>query len=147
MKKWYLAIAGLTMILAVIGCGKLGSKAPIPQAAITEIYALSDVKGVAEFVEIKEVQDREEGCYMMIYIKSLPKKPTSVEDAITQAKSFTMSILEDSVKILSKHEINQDVAVWAQLPSKEIGITVLGHARYDAKKKIFHDFESYEHTK
>jgi hypothetical protein len=140
MKKWYLAIAGLTIILAVIGCGKLGAHVPVPQAAITEIYALSDVKGVAEFVEIKEVQDREDGCYVMIYIKSLPTKPTNLEDAITEAKSFTMSILEDTVKILKKHDINQDAAVWAQLPSKEIGITVLGHARYEAKKDTFHEF-------
>ena len=140
MKKWYLVIAGLTIILTVISCGGLGPKVPIPQAAITEIYALSDVKDVAKFVEIKEVQDRTDGLYVMIYIKSLPEKPTSLEDAINQAKSFTMTILEDTVKTLNKHDINQDVAVWAQLPSKEIGVTVLGHARYDAKRKTFHDF-------
>ncbi|MBW2091162.1 MAG: hypothetical protein JRI34_03435 [Deltaproteobacteria bacterium] len=144
MKKRYLVIAALTIILTVISCGGIGSKAPIPQAAITEIYALSDVKGVAEFVEIKEVQDRSEGCYMMIYIKSLPQKPTSLEDAINQAESFTMTILKDAVEILNKYDVNQNAAVWAQLPSKEIGITVLGHARYDAKRKTFHDFEPYE---
>lgn len=147
MKKWYLAIVGLAMIFAVTSCGVIGAKKPIPEAAITEIYALSDVKEVAQFVEIKEVEDREEGCYIMIYIKSLPKKPTSMEDAITQAKSFTMSILEDAVKILSKYEIDEKVAVWAQLPSKEIGVTVLGHARYDSKKKTFHDFEQFEYKK
>lgn len=144
MKKWYLAIAGLTIILAVSSCGKLGSKVPIPQAAITEIYALSDVKKVAEFVEIKEVQDREKGCYVMIYIKTLPEKPTSMADAINQARSFTMNILKDAVKILNKYNANQNVAVWAQLPSKEIGITVLGHSRYDAKKDTFHDYVKLE---
>lgn len=144
MRKWYLAIAGLTIILAVIGCGKLGAHVPVPQAAITEIYALSDVKNVAEFVEIKEVQDREDGCYIMIYIKSLPEKPTSLEDALKHANSFTMSILEDAVKILKKYDIDQDAAVWAQLPSKEIGITVLGNARYEAKEATFHDFVKLE---
>ena len=144
MRKWYLAIAGLTIILAVIGCGKLGAHIPVPQAAITEIYALSDVKNVAEFVEIKEVQDREDGCYIMIYIKSLPEKSTSLEDALKHANSFTMSILEDAVKILKKYDIDQDAAVWAQLPSKEIGITVLGNARYEAKKATFHDFVKIE---
>ena len=140
MKKWYLVIAGLTIIIAVSSCGSLGSKAVIPPAAITEIYALSDVKNVAKFVEIKEVQDRTDGLYVMIYIKSLPGKPTSLEDAINQAKSFTMTILEDSVKILDTHDANQDIAVWAQLPSKETGVTVLGHSKYDAKRDTFHDF-------
>lgn len=140
MKKWYLAIASLTIILVVSSCGKLGPKAPIPQAALTEIYALSDIKKVSDFVEVKEVQDREDGCYVMIYINSLPEKPTSMEDAINQAKSFTMSILEDAVKILKKYDVSQDTAVWAQLPSKAIGVTVLGHSRYETKKDTFHDF-------
>jgi len=144
MKKWYLVIAGLTIILAVISCEGKASGVPIPQAAITEIYALSDIKKVAEFVEIKEAQGRPDGCYVMIYINSLPQKPTSLEDAINQSKSFTMSILKDTVKILSKYNANQDVAIWAQLPSKEIDVTVLGHARYEAKRNIFHDFERYE---
>jgi len=144
MKKWYLVIAGLTMLLAIFGCEGSKTSTPLPQAAITEIYALSDVKDVTEFVEIKEVQDRAEGCYVMIYIKSLPQKPTSLEDAINQAKSFTRTILEDSVKINNKYNIDQDVAVWAQLPSKEVGVTVLGHARYEAKRKTYHDFERYE---
>ena len=145
MKKWYLVIAGLTILLAFGGCGKLRPKAPpIPDAAITEIYALSDVKKVADFVDIKEVQDREEGLYVMIYINTLPAKPTSMEDGINQAKSFTMSILKDSVEILKKYEVNQNAAVWAQLPSKEIGITVLGHSRYDTKDDTFYDFVKLE---
>ena len=152
MNKRYLVIAGLVIILvtgliiilAIRGCEGLRPKVPIPQAALTEIYALSDIKKVSDFVEIKEVQDREDGCYVMIYIKSLPEKPTSMEDAINQAKSFTMSILKDAVKILNKHQANQNVAVWAQLPSKEIGVTVLGHSRYDAKKDTFHDYVKLE---
>jgi len=147
MKKWYPVIIGLAVILMVIGCEVSKPKVSIPQAAITEIYALSDVKNVAEFVEIKEVQDRQDGCYVMIYIKSLPQKTMRFEDAITQAKQFTMTILEDSVKILKNYDVNQDVSVWAQLPSQELGVTVLGHAQYEAKHDLFHDFERYERNK
>jgi len=146
MKKWYLVVAGLTILLAVISCGgpSGGTKAPIPQAAITEIFTLNELEAIGKFVEIKEVQDRAEGCYMMIYIKPLSQKRMGFGEAGKQAKSFTGIILKDAVKILGKYNINQDVTVWAQLPSKERGVTVLGHAEYDAKRCAFYDYEPFQ---
>ena len=57
------------------------------------------------------------------------------------------TFVESAVKILKKYDINQDVSVWAQLPLKEGGVQVLGHARYEAKKGTFHDFKQLEPEK
>ena len=143
MKKCYLIITALTIILPVISCGG-STKLPIPPAAISEIYALNEAEAVAKSVEVKEVQDRADFCYIMIYIKPLPGEVTALNDAFDKAKVFTRTVVESAVKILKSYDINQDVSVWAQLPLKEGGVNVLGHARYDAKKSIFHDFERLE---
>ena len=143
MKKWFLVITALTIILPVIGCGG-SEKLPIPPAAISEIYALSETKAVGGIVEIKEVQDRADLCYIMIYIKSLPGEVTALNDALDKAKLFTGTFVKSAVEILKRYDINQDVAVWAQLPLKDEEVEVLGHARFDAKHETFHDFERLE---
>ena len=143
MKKWFLAITALTIILSVIGCGE-SQKPPMPSAAISEIYALNETKAVGGIVEIKEVQDRAEFNYIMIYVKSLPGEATTLNEALDKAKIFTGTLVKKAVEILKKYDINQDTSVWAQLPLKEGGVEVLGHARYDAKDEIFHDFERLE---
>ena len=142
LKKWYLVITVLAITLVVISCEAIRPKPPIPPAAISEIYALGGSEAFAKYVEVKEVQDRKDFCYIMVYVKSLPGEFTTLEDALAQAKVVTRMFLESAVEILNRHGINQDVAVWVQLPLKEGGVNVLGHAEYDGK--TFHDFELYE---
>ncbi len=141
MKKSYIVVCVLATMLLAIGCA---APKPIPPAAISEIYAMSEAEAVREYVEVKDVSDREDYCYVMIYIKSLPGEFTTLEDALPQAKEFTRSFTEAAVKILSRYDINRDLSVWAQLPLEVGGVTVLGHAEYDAKSKTFSDFEPYK---
>ena len=146
MKKWYLVITVLGIILSIMGCDILKSRKPIPPAAITEIYALAGARTwlYGEFTEIKDVQDREDYCYIMIYIKSLPEEPTTLNDALDKANVFTRTFVQSAVKILKKYDVDQDVSVWAQLPLKGGEINVLGHARFDAKTGTYHNFERLE---
>ena len=139
MKKLYIAASVLAIILLTIGCGPAKK---IPPAAITEIYAMSEAKAFREYVEVKDVSDRGDYCYVMIYIKSLPGEFTTLKDALPLAKKFTRSFTEAAVKIINRYDINKDLSVWAQLPLEEGGVTVLGHAEY--KGKTFHDFERYK---
>ncbi len=141
MKRWCAVTCILITVLLTIGCA---SPKPIPPAAISEIYAMSEAKDVRDYVEVKTVQDRGDYCYVMIFIKSLPGEFTTLEDALPQAKTFTRTFVEAAVKIINKYDINKDLSVWAQLPLEEGGVTVLGHAEYDAKRKTFHDFERYK---
>jgi len=149
MKKTYLFIIVMGIILSVMSCDALKSKKAIPPAAVTEIYALAGDRSwlYGEYIEVKDVQDRADFCYIMIYIKSLPEEPTTLNDALDKAKVFTRTFVESAVKILKKYDINQDVSVWAQLPLKEGGVQVLGHASFDAKKGTFQDFEQLESDK
>ena len=149
MNKKYLVIIVIGIILSVMSCDALKSKKPIPPAAITEIFAMAGARTwlYGEYVEVKDVQDRKEFCYIMIYIKSLPEEPATLNDAVDKAKVFTRTFVESAVKILKKYDINQDVSVWAQLPLKEGGVNVLGHARFEAKRGTFHDFEQLESDK
>jgi hypothetical protein len=139
MKKWYLVATILATVFLAIGCAQ---PKPIPPAAITEIYAMSEAEDITEYVEVKDVSDRGDYCYVMIYIKSLPGEFTTLEDALPQAKTYTRTFTEAAVKILSRYDIDKSLSVWAQLPLKEGGVTVLGHAEYDGKN--FHDFELYK---
>ncbi|MFC1917111.1 hypothetical protein ACFLXH_00455 [Chloroflexota bacterium] len=141
MKKWYLVAAILATVLLTIGCAPAAKE--IPPAAISEIYAMSEAEAVKEYVEVKDVSDRGDYCYVMIYIKSLPGEFTTLEDALPMAKTYTRTFLEAAVKIINRHDVNKDLSVWAQLPLEEGGVTVLGHAEYDGKN--FHDFELYEY--
>jgi len=149
MKKTYLFIIVMGIILSVMSCDALKSKKAIPPAAVTEIYALAGDRSwlYGEYIEVKDVQDRADFCYIMIYIKSLPEEPTTLNDALDKAKVFTRTFVESAVKILKRYDINQDVSVWAQLPLKEGGVQVLGHARFESKKGTFHDFEQLESDK
>ena len=63
MKKLYLVITVLAIALVVISCGP---KPPIPPAAISEIYALGGSEAFAKYVDVKEVEDREDLCYIML---------------------------------------------------------------------------------
>jgi len=139
MKKWYLVATILATVLLAIGC----APKPIPPAAISEIYAMSEAEDIREYVEVKAVQDRGDYCYVMIYIKSPLGEFTTLEDALPHAKTFTKTFIEDAVKILGRYNINKDLSVWAQIPLKEGGVTILGHTEYDGK--IFQDFELYEY--
>jgi hypothetical protein len=143
MKKWYVVITVLTVILSGLSCSK---PKPIPPAAVSEIYALSEARSwlYGKYVEVKDVQDRSDSCYIMIYIKSLPGEVTTLKDALDQAKVFTRTFIESAVKILNQYDINKDVSVWAQLLLKDGEVNVLGHTRYEAKTHTFHDFERYE---
>ncbi|MFC2011054.1 hypothetical protein ACFLUR_02045 [Chloroflexota bacterium] len=141
MKKWYLVSSILAAVLLAIGCAP---PKPIPLAAVSEIYAMSEAEAIREYVEVKDVSDREDYCYVMIYIKSLPGEFTTLEDALPQAKTFTMTFAEAAVKILNRYDINKNLSVWAQLPLEEGGVTVIGHAEYDAKSQTFCDFERYK---
>ena len=140
MKKCYLIASILATGLLVIGCAP--SK-PIPPAAISEIYAMSEAADVRDYVEVMDVSDRDDYCYVMIFIKSLPGEFTTLQDALPQAKTFTITFTKAAVKIINKHDINKDLSVWAQLPLEEGGVTILGHAEYDAKRKTYLDFERY----
>jgi hypothetical protein len=145
MKKWYLVIIVLTFIFPGISC-EVSRHKPIPPAATSEIYALSGARTwlYGKYVEVRDVQDRSDSCYIMIYIKSLPEEVTTLEVALDQAKVFTRTFIESAVKILNKYEINKDVSVWAQLLLKDGEVNVLGHTWYDAKTRTVHDFERYE---
>jgi len=140
MKKWYLVATILATVLLSIGCA-----APklISPAAISEIYAMSEAEAIKGYVEVKTVQDRGDYCYIMIYIKSPLGEFTTLEDALPHAKTFTKTFIEDAVKILGRYDINKDLGVWAQIPLKEGGVTILGHTEYDGKN--FKDFELYEY--
>ncbi|MFC1940780.1 hypothetical protein ACFLXO_08915 [Chloroflexota bacterium] len=139
MKKWYLIVSILVIVLLVVGCAP---PKPIPPAAISEIYAMSEAKDVRDYVEVKDVSDRGDYCYIMIYIKSLPGEFTTLEDALPMAKTYTRTFVEAAVKIINRYDVNKDLSVWAQLPLEEGGVTVLGHAEYDGNN--FHDFELYK---
>ncbi len=141
MKKWYLAVPILATVLLTIGCA---SPEMISPAAISEIYAMSEAEAVREYVEVKDVSDRGDYCYVMIYIKSLPGEFTTLEDALPQAEAFTRTFTEAAVKIMNRYDINKNLSVWAQLPLEEGGVTILGHAEYDAKNNTLHDFERYK---
>ncbi len=140
MKKWYLVASILAIVLLSISCAP---PKPIPPAAISEIYAMSEDEPTSKYIEVKQVDDREDYCYIMIYIKRVPEEVTNLEDALDQAGIFTRTFVEGAVKILNEYDINKDISVWAQLPLEEGGVTVLGHAEYDAKTDSYHDFERY----
>ena len=141
MKKWYLVASILLIVLLVVGCAPPKEITP---AAISEIYAMSEAKDVRDYVEVKDVSDRGDYCYVMIYIKSPSGEFRTLEDALPLAKTYTRTFVEAAVKILNRYDVNKDLSVWAQLPLEEGGVTILGHAEYDAKSKTFHDFERYK---
>jgi hypothetical protein len=145
MKKWYPVIIVFAVLLSVTSCDIFKYKKPIPPAAMSEIYALSGARVwlYGKYVEVKTVEDRSDYCYIMIYIKSLPGKVTTLKEALDQAKVFTGTFIESAVKILNQYDIDKDVSVWAQLLLKGGEVNVLGHTSYDAKNHTFQNFEQY----
>src|SRR4030043_1600823 len=107
MKKWYLVIIVLTCIFSGISCKDVFKAMTIPPAAVSEIYALSEARSwlYGKYVEVKDVQDRSDYCYIMIYIKSLPGEVTTLKDALDQAKVFTRTFIESTIKILNQYDI------------------------------------------
>ncbi len=142
MKKMCIVITALVTMLIAIGCT---SSKEIPPAAITEIYAMSDAEDIRDYVEVKDVSDRGDNCYVMIYIKSPSGEFTTVENALPKAKTFAMTFAEAAVKILSKYDINKKLSIWVQLPLEAGGVTILGHVEYDGKR--MHDFERFDYSK
>ena len=139
MKKWYLAASILATILLAIGCAP--ARVAIPPAALSEIFVLSATDPIGKYVDIKEVQDRPDLLYIMVYIKSLPGQYTTLQDALPEAKNITRTVVESAVAILKKNNINEPVSVWVQLPLQGGGVTVLGHVEYDGKN--YKDFQVY----
>ena len=140
MKKLFIVTAILAAMLVVIGC----APKEIPPAAITEIYAMSDADDITDYVEVKDVSDRGDYCYVMIYIKSPSGEFTTLEEAIPKATTYAMNFTEAAVAILDRYDIDKKLSVWAQLPLKEGGVTIIGHAEYDGKRIL--DFEKYEYA-
>ena len=140
-KKIVIVASVLATMLLALGCAPVKE---IPPAAVSEIHAMSEAEAASEYVEVQDVSDRGDYVYVMIYIKYTTEEFTTLEDALLQAKSFTETFVETAVKILNRYDINKDLSVWAQLPLEEGGVTVLGHAEYDAKQKTFHEFERYK---
>ena len=140
MKKLCIVTTVLATMLVAIGC----APKEIPPAAITEIYAMSDAEDIREYVEVKDVSDRGDYCYVMIYIKSPSGEFTTFEEALPKAMTFAMTFTDAAVKILSRYDINKTLSVWAQLPLKEGGVTILGHAEYDGRR--IYDFERYKYS-
>jgi len=143
VKSKYLAnvLVVVVALLAVIGCEPV--KLAIPREAIDEIYAMNEDELISKYAEVKEVQDRKDYCYIMVYIKFVPEEVTNLEDAYVQAELFTGTFAESAVKILNEHGINEDVLVWAQLPLEDGEVTVLGHTGYDSTLESY-NFERYE---
>ena len=140
-KKIVIVASVLATMLLALGCAPVKE---IPPAAVSEINAMSEAEAAREYVEVQDVSDRGDYVYVMIYIKSTNEEFTTLEDALLQAKAFTETFVETAVKIINRYDINKDISVWAQLPLEEGGVTVLGHAEYDAKQKTFHEFERYK---
>ncbi|MFC2038333.1 hypothetical protein ACFLUG_00980 [Chloroflexota bacterium] len=138
MKKGFLIAIILATVILAAGCAQ---PKPVPPAGISEILALSEAVETKDYVEVQAASDRGEYFYVMIYIQPVSGEFTTLEDAIPQAKKYTMEFAEAAVKILSKYEIDKTLTVWAQLPLAEGGVTILGHSEYDGE--TFLDFETY----
>ena len=127
--------------LALLASGCADDKV-IPETVLSTISAISDPAAIADHIEIKEVRDRGDYAYIMIFIGS-PGEFTNLDDGLARAQTATLALAHAIVEIINKHDINKDVRVWAQLPDSDGGVTVLGHAAYEAKGKSFHEFERF----
>ena len=123
------------VILLLSACGV--EQVTIPQSAIDEIYAISQDEIVSRHIEVTRVEDKSGYCYIMIDIKYIPELITNLEDAFTQAEIYTNAVAQDTVKILNKHGIDEDVSVWAELPLGNNEVALLGNTWYDAELKSY----------
>jgi hypothetical protein len=127
--------------LALLASGCADDKV-IPETVLSAISAISDPAAIGDRIEIQEVRDRGDYAYIMIFIGS-PGEFTTLDDGLARAPTATLALARAIVEIINKHDINKDVRVWAQLPLRDGGVTVLGHAAYEAKSKSFHEFERF----
>jgi len=142
---WYLmSLAVLLGILfGLIGCGETTPKPQITSSIKQEIYAIGQDEAVNRYIEIREVEDKQGYLYVGINIKYDPEIITNLEDAYVQAQVYTNAIAKDTVKILNKYNINQDVSVWAQLPLGDGEVALLGNTWYSAQSNSY-TFKRYK---
>ncbi len=144
MKRILLAIV-LSSALLLAACGGT-TEAPQPQITSSikqEIYAIGQDEAVKRYIEIREVEDKQGYLYVSINIKHDPEIITNLEDAYVQAQVYTNAIAKDTVKILNKYNINQDVSVWAQLPLGDGEVALLGNTWYSAQSNSY-TFKRYK---
>lgn len=127
--------------MALLASGCADDKV-IPETVLSAISAISDPAVIGDRIEIKEVRDRGEHAYIMIFIGS-PGEFATLDDGLARAQTATLALAHAIVEIINEHDINKDVRVWAQLPLRDGGVTVLGHAEYEAKNKSFHEFARF----
>ena len=138
MRRIYPA-ALFAMALLASGCA---DDKVIPETVLSAISAISDPAAIGDRIEIKEVRDRGDYAYIMIFIGS-PGEFTTLDDGLARAPTATLALAHAIVEIINEHDINKDVRVWAQLPLRDGGVTVLGHVAYAAKSKSFQEFERF----
>ena len=127
------------MALLASGCAE---DKVIPETVLSAISEISDPTAIGDRVEIQEVRDRGDYAYIMIFIGS-PGEFTNLDDGLARAQTATLALAHAVVEIINDHDINKDVRVWAQLPLGDGGVTVLGHAAYEARGKAFREFERF----
>ncbi len=128
--------------LALLASGCAGAKV-IPETVLSAISAISDPTVIGDRIDIQEVSDRGDYVYIMIFIGSPLGEFTTLDDGLTRAQTATLALAHASVEMINQHDINKDVRVWAQLPLRDGGVTVLGHAAYEARSKSFQEFERF----
>ena len=99
------------------------------------------------------MEDKQGYLYVQIDIKHVPEVMADLEDAYVLAEVYTSTTAAETVKILNKYTINQDVSVWARLPSSsasEIGwiigddeVVLLGNTWYSAQSNSY-TFKRYK---
>lgn len=109
----------------------------IPQNVSNEIYAISSDESVNRYIEIQKVEDKGSYCYIVVDIKYVSEIITNLEDAFIQAEVYTDAVAKSAVDIFSKHGINQDISVWAQLQLGEGEVALLGNTWYNAQQNSY----------
>lgn len=121
----------------------LSKKTPIPQEITipqnisSEIYVIGNTEPVNRYIKILKVEDKGSYYHISIDIKYLPEFITNLEDAFNQAEVWTDAVAKSSVDIFSKHGINKDISVWAQLQLGEGEVALLGNTWYYAQQNSY----------
>ncbi|MDE0448088.1 MAG: hypothetical protein OXH96_15600 [Spirochaetaceae bacterium] len=142
MRRIHPAALFAMFAMALLASGCADDKV-IPETALSAISAISDPAAIGDRIEIKEVRDRGDYAYIMIFIGSPQGEFTTLDDGLARAQTATLALAHAIVEIINKHDVNKDVRVWAQLPLRDGGVTVLGHAAYEARNNSFHEFERF----
>ena len=135
------AVSLMIWLVGIVGCGS--EQITIPQSVLEEIYALTQDESVNRYTEIKAVEQESGSCKVQIDIKYDPEVCATLDDAFVQAKAFTGAIAQDTVRILSRYDINEHVSVWTHLPLGEGEVALLGNTWYDANLKSY-EFKRYK---